>query len=280
NGMKVSINLEYSMDTEKGVAVPFGTRQEMLALSGDFGKISSGYLQTTAYYFNVKFDPTYGSAVSPLQSINKGTGSMLDGAARLTQTIAYATPKMGPFSAEVNYSTGNADAGNAGLPSGATAGLKTTVTLLSGIYADGPLTVQAVYGKTASDNAVFTSTTETILGASYDLGVAKIMGTYASNKATVTNSLFSLSGVIPMGSGSVVASYSANSMNTANTGAKGFMAGYTQNLSKSTTAYVAFENVKNDSATSGYSVMSNGVVTSLTAGGSSSLLIAGLRKKF
>ncbi|MFA5371679.1 MAG: porin, partial [Sideroxydans sp.] len=154
NGMKVSINVEYGMDTQKDTAAtgPFTTRQEMLALSGDFGKLSTGYLHTVAFFFNLKYDPTYGSLISPLQAINSGAGSFLGTAARMTQTIAYATPKMGPFSAEVNYSTGNADGANSGLASNNnTVSNKTTIMLLSGTYADGPLSVSAVYGKDSSD---------------------------------------------------------------------------------------------------------------------------------
>lgn len=198
----------------------------------------------------------------------------------MTQTVAYATPKMGPFSAEVNYSTGIADGANSSLASGAVAGNKTTVMMLSGTYADGPLSVTALYGKDSDDDTGFQSKTDTVLGASYDLGVAKLMGTYASSKTATTNSLFSFSGVMPMGSGSVMASYAANSIDGNAKNGKGFMVGYQQNLSKATTAYVAFESVKNDSGTAAHSVMTNGVAAGMTPGGSSSLLIAGLRKKF
>ena len=283
NGMKVSINVEYGMDTQKDTAAagPFTTRQEMLALSGDFGKLSTGYLHTVAFFFNLKYDPTYGSLISPLQAINSGAGSFLGTAARMTQTIAYATPKMGPFSAEVNYSTGNADGANSGLASNNnTVSNKTTIMLLSGTYADGPLSVSAVYGKDSSDFTTFQSKTDTILGASYDLGVAKVMGTYVSSKTATTNTLFSFSGVMPMGSGSVIASYAANSRAAASTNGNGFMVGYLQSLSKATTAYVAFESVQNDSGTFTHTVMNNSLTTGLTAGGSSNLIIAGLRKKF
>jgi hypothetical protein len=93
--------------------------------------------------------------------------------------------------------------------------------------------------------------------------------------------MYSLSGVMPIGGGAVAATYSANSMNAANTNGKGFMVAYLHNLSKSATAYVAFENVKNGSATSAYSVFNNGVAAGFAAnGGSSNLIAAGLRKKF
>lgn len=279
NGMKASINLEYALDGQKTDTLS-STRQEMVSLEGGFGKVSTGYLHTGAFYFNLKYDPTYGSLISPLQSINAGAGSMLAGNARMTQTIAYDTPKMGPLSARVDYSTGLADGANAAATSAATTGLKTTVMMLSGTYADGPLSVSALYGKDNSDNTAHSSKTDTVLGASYDLGVAKLLGTYVSSKTTVTNSLFSLSVMAPVGAGSVMATYAANSRNAASTNGKGFMVGYQQNMSKTVTGYVAFENVKNDSGTSAHSVATNSVTANLTAGGSSSLIVAGLRKKF
>ncbi len=52
-------------------------RQQMLAVAGDFGTVATGYLQTTGYDWPVKFDPTAGSLVSPLQSMTKGANFLI-----------------------------------------------------------------------------------------------------------------------------------------------------------------------------------------------------------
>jgi predicted porin len=287
NGMTAVAVLEYALDTEVSTGLTGATaRQQMLAVAGDFGTIATGYLQTTAYDFNAKFDPTYGSAVSPIQSVNKGGGFLLDGAARAQRAVAYISPKIGgTMTFAVNYATALAGLGNLTKASAATTGLKTTAFLVSGTFDQGPLTAGAVYTKLNNDNTGGASPSEFAFGVAYDLGMAKVMGTYASHSTgaatSVTNTMFSLSGVMPMGGGALAATYSSNSMNTANTNGKGFMVGYLHNLSKSTTAYVAFENMKNGSATSAYSVFNNGVAAGFTAnGGNSNLIAAGLRKKF
>lgn len=285
-GLTAGILLEYSMDTEKSTttAGPFGVRREMLTLSGDFGTVATGYLQTAVYDFNAKYDPSYGSAVSPIQSVNKGGAFLLDGAARASQAIAYISPNINGLTVAVNYATGLSDVNNLGTASNATAP-KTTAMILSGNYAQGPLSVGGHYAKTSADNAATSTSSELALGASYNLGVATVMGTFASDKigagTQVTNKMFSLSGVMPVGKGAAVATFSKNSMAAANTDGSGFMVAYLHNLSKTTTAYAAFETVKNGSAINVYSVVSNALGgTALTNGGSSNLFAVGLRKKF
>lgn len=287
NGMTAGILLEYSMDTEKSEAPAFGTRREMITLSGDFGTVASGYLQTAVFDFNAIYDPSWGSAVSPIQSVNKGGGFLLDGAARASQAIAYISPKINNMVFAVNYASGLANVSNLGKASNATTGLKTTAMIFSGNYAAGPLSVGVVYAKTSNDDTTppVPTSSEIALGASYDLGVAKVMGTYASDKvgagATVTNKMMSLSGVMPVAGGAAVATYAKNSMAAANTDGSGFLLAYLHDLSKTTTAYVAFETVKNGSATNNYSVANNALsVATLPNGGSSNLFAVGLRKKF
>jgi len=291
--MTAGILLEYSMNTEKAEAASattqtFGTRREMITLSGDFGTVASGYLQTAVYDFNAIYDPTYGSSISPIQSVNKGGAFLLDVAARASQAIAYISPQlMDSLTLAFNYATGLNDGSNLGVASGTTTGLKTTATILSANYAKGPLSVGGVYAKTSNDSTPVVSTSSEIaLGVSYDLGVAKVMGTYASDSTgaatKVTNTMFSLSGVIPAAGGAVVATYSKNSMAAANTDGSGFLLAYLRDLSKTVTVYGAFETVKNGSATRAYSVANNALSggATLTLGGSSNLFAVGLRKKF
>lgn len=268
NGMTAVAKAEYKLDTASSDSV-LGARQEMLALAGNFGTVAAGYLQTTGYDWHVKFDPTAGSAISPLQAVN---GGYLIGAtaaaARAPHALAYISPDMSGLTVAVNYTTSLADALVQPV-SGATTGNKTTATLLSATYAAGPLAVGGVYAGTANDNAGYNKTTDMAIGASYDMGVAKLMGTFQTDKTdggAGTNNAISLSAVAPVGPGAAVASFAKNSIagggdddDTSLTGA------YLYNLSKSTTAYGAVHLIKAKAA---------GVATDTT------ILAVGLRKKF
>lgn len=292
DGLKAVAVVEYGIDTEDTATISI-PRQKMLAVAGGFGTVATGYLQTTGFDFGLKFDPVAASSISPLQSVTKS--NFLIGAAavavRAQRAIAYISPDISGLTVAVNYSTALAGTGNLGLASNATTGLKTSATLLSGTYTAGPLAAGAVYAKTSNDSTGATTMSEFALGGSYDLGVAKVLGTYQSNKpstaasATITgsaNTAISLSGVIPVGTNAVAVTYAKNSManTTADDNASGLTLGYLHNLSKMTTAYAAYSTVKNGSATNAYSVGNNLVGGAGTLGGSSTLIAAGLRVKF
>jgi predicted porin len=298
NGMKAVVVLEYGMDTEVNATIGttgagvLNARQQMLAVAGGFGTFATGYLQTTGYDFASKFDPTAGSAVSPLEVVNSGylIGSSAL-AARAQRALAYISPDMGGVTVAVNYSTAlalGATLGDLGQASAA-ASPKITATLLSATYNGGPLSVGAVYA--ATDN--FTATLDVVdmaLGASYDLGMVKLFGTYQTSKldgatgtAGNTNKAMSFSAVAPVGPGAVAFTYAKNSIDstTADDNGSGYTVAWLQGLSKTTTLYVALEKISQGSASRAYSVLDNALANAnLTLGGSSQVLALGLNKKF
>jgi predicted porin len=248
NGMKAIAKVEYKLNVAESDGV--GTaRQEMLALAGGFGTVAAGYLQTTGYDWQVKFDPTAGSAITSLTAVNSGflIGSGT-AAARLPHALAYISPAMGGVTVALNYTTNFTDAIVQPV-SGATAGNKTTATMLSAMYAEGALAVGGVYAATANDDTGYNKTSDMSLGASYDLGVAKLMGTYQTNKTdngAGTNSAMSFGAVAPVGPGAVVATYAKNTIKTvANLGDDdtSMTVAYLMGLSKTTTAYGAVHKV-------------------------------------
>jgi predicted porin len=257
-------------------------RQQMLALAGSFGTVATGYLQTTGYDFQGKFDPLAGSSASPLQSMNKGLliGTVA-GAARAQRALAYISPDFNGLSFAVNYSTAFSGLGNANVASTA-ADVNITATLASVSYAAGPLAVGAVYAATSNPASV-NDLKEYALGGSYDLGVAKLMATYQANTTntatSVTTKALSLSGVVPVGADAVAVSYAKNTSDTANAGGSGYTVGYLHTLSKTTTVYAAYESITNESGTKAFSV-DNNLLSNMTVGGSSSLIGVGMRKKF
>jgi predicted porin len=320
NGMKAVVVLEYALNTQTSAGTGDGSstttnggigaaRQQMLAVAGDFGTFATGYLQTTGYDFAGKFDPTSGSAVSPLGEVTKG-GKFIIGsqtaAARAQRALAYISPDLGGVTVAVNYTTAMEGLGNLTQPETIPGGLadpKSTAYLLSATYTGGPLSVGGVYAHatlgTASQFlgadalAAETSTigaTEIALGGSYDLGVAKLFATYQkrsndTNNAVAhdsSNKAMSFSVVAPVGPGAVAFSYAKNTMDVngaaSSANAKGMTLAWLQGLSKTTTLYVAYNKMSQDAGAFGYSVLTD--VLGTAAGVGSNVLVLGLNKKF
>jgi len=256
-------------------------------VAGDFGTVATGYLQTTGYDLAVKFDPTAGSAVSPLQNVTVKTTFLMGAAAegaRGERAVAYISPKVaGAFTVALNYSTALVSnvGGNALGNLTQTADTKHSAFLASVNYEQGPVAAAGAYATLTAAGSE--AAKEYMFGASYDLGMAKLFGTYQSRALTggSTDKAYSFSAVAPVGAGAVVASYAATNMQTANKNGNSLTVGYLQNLSKTVTAYAAYSSTSQDSATNVYSVANGALVAaSLSNGGSSSLVAVGLRKKF
>jgi len=294
NGLTAVAVVEYGIDTQTvekstDTANNLVARQKMLAVAGDFGTVATGYLQTAAYDFLAKYDPIYGSGSSAHSIVAAGhlVGST---AQRAQRALAYISPNINGMTFAVNYATALAGLGNLTQGSAAITGLKSTAYLLSANYAVDALSVGAVYAATGNDNSGGATTKEYAFGGSYDLGVAKLMGTYQSSKTSSSaknDIVYSLAAVMPVPTGAFAVMYGANKNQEATAGsATAITAGYLHTFTKSTTGYAVLSNVKNGSATNNYSVSGNvlgglglGGAT-MTAGGSSTLVGVGLRKKF
>jgi len=297
NGLTGVAVLEYGLDSQDSTTIG-AARQKYVAVAGDFGTVASGYLQTAAYDFLAKYDPIYGSG-SSAHSIVAATHLVGNGGQRAQRAVAYLSPNISGMTFAVNYVTAFTGAGNLGKTSvGANGNFeKDTAFMLSGNYAVDALSVGAVYASynsgTSAAGVAQPVITEFAFGGSYDLGVAKLMGTYQSMKSDVAGSkastVFSLAGVMPVATGAIAVMYGSNkNLDSSAFSATALTAGYLHTFTKSTTGYVVFSNVKNGSSTNVYSVSGNtlgGGATLLTAttqtlGGSSSLFGVGLRKKF
>ena len=290
NGLTAVAVLEYGLDAQTveastDTANNFTARQKMLAVAGDFGTVATGYLQTAAYDFLAKYDPIYGSGSSAHTIVSKGflVGS---GAARAQRAIAYISPNINGLVLAANYSTALAGLGDLGVASATATPLKSTAYLLSANYTVDALSVGGVYAATSNASTPAAATNkEWALGASYDLGVAKVMGTYQSDTVSTGGSASTvLSGavVVPVATGAVAAMYAKNSIGGVSAASGGaFTAGYLHTFTKSTTGYVVFSQVTNGSASRAYTVSNNALANAnLNLGGSSTLVGVGLRKKF
>jgi predicted porin len=289
DGMKAGAVVEYSLDIADGTAgTALGAaRQTLVSVEGGFGKVSAGYQTTTGYDFS-RFDPTNGSMFTPLGNISKKTfmiGNQSTGA-RLYRSVNYTSPNMSGFTVAINY--GGADnKTDTGVVDGADTS-KSPVYMVSGNYANGPLAVAVVYAnKSAAPVAPAASvkTTESAIGASYDLGMAKLFATYQTDKvdgAADADTAMSVSASAPFGASTVMLTYAKGSIKSAaatDSDVSGYSLAWLNSLSKTTTLYAAYSGMSQGNALTAYGVAGD-KMSKLSAGASSSMIALGLNKKF
>lgn len=250
-----------------------GTRQSYVGLGGGFGTVVLGRLQTPGYYIG-KFDALASAAISPQAVLVNKAGWTIapNNNGRVNNSVAYMSPTFSGFSAVVAYGSGEENIQNAE---------KESVTGLGLNYANGPLAVGYVYHRVGNvgannvANAAFPNLTENMIGASYDFGVAKVLGSWQNKKVTgtATDKLWQLGVVAPVGAGNVHFAYGKLDMDAANSDAKSWTLAYTHGFSKRTTGYVGYNRTTNSSA-------QNAGILTPAAGGSSNAFVTGLRHTF
>ena len=218
----------------------FMGRQAWLNLSGNFGTISAGRQYTPGFLLINEFDP-FGTGTAG--QINNLFNPDL---VRANNSVAYVTPSMGGFSGVYAHAFGEVT-NNSKSNAGDTIGVN---------YANGPLALGATYltvNDPAGNSGDFLKNTN--LGASYDFGMAKLMGAYQTTKSSpngiaVTDANnWELGVTVPMGGG--VGSYLAasyvdhNDKMAANMDATQVGIGYFYGLSKMTQIYTAYAHINN-----------------------------------
>jgi predicted porin len=271
-GLKAVGVLEYALDIAISTSIG-AARQQYVALAGGFGTVAAGYLQTAGYDFTGLFDPTAGSAVTSANFVH--VSNFIYQSARAAHAAAYISPNISGLTIAVNHAFDFGNVGAVASTDTTTAGNKTTANELSATYQAGPLTVAAIYVGTANDGNNYAKITEMALGASYDLTVVKLFGSYQNTKTDSTTSLgtdsaMAFNAVAPVtATGAAVLSYGKSTINSAAHSAtignkSSFTVAWLESLSKTTTAYAAYQ---------------KGTVDA-TSSIDSSVLAVGLRKKF
>lgn len=277
-------------------------RRSTLSLSGNFGELRIGRDYVPSFWNTAVFDPFGANSVGATLSnytLNSGTG------VRASNSIGYFLPgNLGGFYGQGMYAFGNRANNETAAGFGGTLNTQDNgryVGFRVG-YAQGPIDVAGAYGKTnfAAGTQSTTllgsafshgDTTNVNLGASYDFGVAKVMGTLTNQKyenivALGTNKSvkgWSLGVNAPVGAGNVLAQYSAVKLDSAKSDKWSF--GYTYNLSKRTAVYGIFARVGNSggaaSTAASFSSGSLGAVTgAVNTNQSSTGFGVGLRTSF
>lgn len=247
-------------------------RQQMLGLTGDFGTVVGGRLQSAGYYFAATYVPAAGTAFDGANLIG---GNLVAGTgARFNNAFGYVSPTFSGVTLEWDHARLSEDANNA---YGANAAKKdNTANEFSAKYSNGPLNAQLVYAKITNDQTVASdAVTQMGLGGSYDFGVAKAMVQYKDYKNASVNGgakrkMWALSASVPVGADSIDATYATAKLGdtVASDDVNGVALRYVHPMSKRTKVYGAFARVSNDgvgvtaiTATAGLAPLAGGSAT-------------------
>ncbi len=263
NGLKVSFVQENAVGADVGSG-PTMTRQSLLALSGGFGTVAAGRQYTPQYGLVSSIDPFGAGTVG---DVTFGRGVYVMGAFGAPKTIrldnlgAYVSPTFSGFNVIAGYTAngiGDEETTFKGTESG-----NYKIWAINPNYANGPIKVGLNYHQVKNDAADYKDKIWD-LGASYDFGVVKVGALYGqikNSQGTDDNKTkqYMLGATVPVGSaGAVLASYGRNKTDfegAGNAKASKWALGYTHNLSKRTTAYVAYAKIStNDDAEGLFSV--------------------------
>ena len=250
-GLSALFQIENGFQADTGVmgqgGLLFG-RQAFVGLTGGFGTVKLGRQYTPIDDLVGAVDPFGNGYAGRLQNVfMKGYMSRVD------NDVMYSTPNINGFNANLAYGFGEV-AGNSSANRyiGASAG-----------YSAGPLFVRMVH-QTRSDlipaaapasNTAFgnaTSDKNTMLGATYNFGIAKAHTAYAVTKTenvgtTLVDATDAMLGVsVPFGPNTVMASYiRRNDKSAKNRDADQIAIGYNYAMSKRTTLYAAYARINN-----------------------------------
>lgn len=257
-GLTANFVMEYSVAPDEE-ATSMKNRQSFAGLSGGFGTVNLGRQYTQIHNVQGAFDANDNATAAGW--LGGGTSTV-----RQSNAIVYTTPTFSGFSAAVEL-------GHAEVPQTSTVtGNAGNTTALGLSYANGPLTVKAAVesikltalsytapGEAAAaalSNALATRKA-TSIGASYDLGVVKVMAVNTTAKAgsaadagKVTTNNFGLSA--PMGAVTLNGTVSNGKYidsGAASVKTSGYQLGANYSLSKRTTAYALMGQGKNKAAT-------------------------------
>jgi predicted porin len=253
-GLKGNFQIENGFNIDSGSAAQGGLlfgRQAFVGLSGGFGDLRFGR-QYSAY------DEARGGSDLQGHSAYSATAGAAwalgrDYAFRLDNTLRYATPNFGGFSAAASYSLGENKTAAAGAGG---------VLSLHGAYGNGPIAIFVAHQQEKNPLAAAPANllnggfaiaagaskeTHTLVSGAYDFGVAKVRLGYNTSKDDVVGGpsadkelTFGVSA--PLGPVTIAAEFA----NMKNSGVKGRAVGVqaNYNLSKRTFAYVGLQSMK------------------------------------
>ena len=269
-GMSAGFWLEGALNPDTGT--PAGLqfqRRSTVSLMGGFGEVRLGRDYTPTFWNHTVYDPFgtngVGSSINTFTNLGSGATTLV----RANNTIAYFTPNLGGFGAQLQYAFKETTAAN---DPNEYAGVRLT-------YAAGPLSAALATASEGSSIAT-ESYKRTNFGIAYDFGVAKPMAQYTQAKFGAAKVNHYLLGVVaPVGPGNLKASYVRSDYNAAagDADANQIAVGYDYNLSKRTALYGTFSRISNkNGGTKGLLP----AAAAVTPGGTSTGFEVGVRHAF
>ena len=263
NGLKALFTLEAGFSADDGQQGQGGRlfgRQATLGLTGSFGTVVAGRMNTPYKNFLDAIDPfgrgTLGQFNNVLAAGVKPAGGIsLFDPDRLDNTIAYVTPSWNGFNVTTAYSNqafGQEAAGNNG---------DNRVFAILPRYVKGPLDIGLNYHRIKSHDDQRIRVDNWTLAGAYNFGPAKLAAAYGNHR---WNDVLGVSGdtlklkhwllgiTVPFGKHAILASYNQSRLDWDYRGnqdsGKGrqWALGYTYDFSKRTTFYAALADVHND----------------------------------
>lgn len=237
NGFQVDNGTLGQSDPASNINRLFG-RQAYVGLSSKtLGAINLGRQYAPIFTSQDSVDPFGTGLAGALTNI-------MASVVRVDNSIKYSTPLMGGLSADVLYGFGEV------------AGDSSESRTLGGSlnFSNGP--IAATLAHTNVDTpAVGEKTKLTLLGGTFDFGVAKAHAAFQLEKGVATDARDYMIGVsAPIGAGTILASYiRKNDRTTLEQDADQIAVGYVHNLSKRTNVYTSFARISNDND-AGYTV--------------------------
>ncbi|MBW7902283.1 MAG: porin [Rhodocyclaceae bacterium] len=308
NGLKAVFVLEYALDPDvnSGIGGTSNTsRQSYIGLnSTSFGTVALGRQYAPGYAASGRNNPFGGSTrQSPLNRLTGANTITGDGAARISNSISYASPKWNGFSVNAIYGFGE---------SLSAPGVSTSDNGFFGAglnYANGPLNLDLVFQqrRDVQTTAAPAGTThwslpggvvatgddinEWAVMGSYDLKVVKLFASYqamddknGTSANEGSNKIWSAGVNVPVfGNGSIQLAYAKADWDRTNAGSTdGWAIGYRHSLSKRTTLYTTYGVLDNDDRLPRYASWGVGSSGALggNLGGKVSIFTAGINHSF
>ncbi len=246
SGLKVTFNLESGVDIDDGEAGdPFWARRAVVGLAGGFGEVRLGRDYTPGY-----------SAIGTTDVMGLGLfGNWLNFGgnggitSRKSNGVHFTSPVWSGFTLRAMYATGEAD--DVSRPSG-----DGDMYGVSGVYASGPLTVQAYFQSSESANAAGNNTVdrdEYGIGGQYRFGAFRVALNYGKVDrelpagGDVEHDAIGLGLGAKIGTGELLFNYIQQELDSAGKPeAKSFGIAYVYPLSKRTNLYATYGQLKND----------------------------------
>ena len=257
NGLKALFTLEYNIapDQNSGIGDAASrtrytgsqARQQLVGLSGGFGTVVAGRLQTTGFDFACSYNPVAGGVFNVSDRMKAATVLVCGSGGRRDNAVAYISPAFSGLTLAVNHARVTED------PTAQATGNDAYANLFSANYANGPVKVGAVYSKISAKNTVASDDTrEYGLGGAYDFGVAKAFAMYQNQKVqgTESDSKWSVGVAVPVSNaGTVKAAYGKNKIHSGglnNADSQAYSLVYNHDLSKRTQLYAGWTHIDTD----------------------------------